>query len=78
MKKKNNNDDDESYLNEPDKSQLPIDLSRKINNYMDFSIILNKRHSKSNESKISELGKTGNFGQSIISNIWDISGINNN
>ena len=78
IEKKNNNDDDDSYLNEPDKSQLPIDLSRKINNYMDFSIILNKRNSNAEESKISELGKTGNFGQSIISNIWDISGINNN
>ena len=40
------------------KSKLPIDLSRTINNYIDFSIILNKRHSKSDESKISESGKT--------------------
>ena len=78
IEKKNNNDDDDSYLNEPDKSQLPIDLSRKINNYMDFSIVLNKKNSNADESKISELGKTGNFGQSIISNIWDITGINNN
>ena len=75
-----NKNDDDSILKEMDSSQLPIDLSRKINNYMDFSTILNKKVNNNDESKISELGKTGNFGQANISNInmWDISVINNN
>ena len=74
------NNDEDSFFKEVDTSQLPIDLSRKINNYMDFSTILNKKYNNNDESKISELGKTGNFGQANISviNMWDISVINNN
>ena len=74
------NNDEDSFFKEVDTSQLPIDLSRKINNYMDFSAILNKKINNNDESKISELGKTGNFGQANISNInmWDISVIDNN
>ena len=74
------NNDEDSIIKDIDTSQLPIDLSRKINNYMDFSAILNKKINNNDESKISELGKTGNFGQANISNInmWDISVIDNN
>ena len=54
------------------------DITKKINNYMDFSIVLNGK--QNDESKISELGKTSTFNQGNISNInmWDISMINKN
>ena len=72
--------EEEEYLvtEEPEKSQLPLDISKKINNYMDFSIVLNGK--QNDESKISELGKTSTFNQGNISNInmWDISMINKN
>ena len=62
--------DNKSQL-DPDKSLLPLDITRKINNLMDFSIVLNKK----DETKI-DLEKTGNFGNVSNINMWDISCIN--
>lgn len=61
-----------------DKSLLPLDITRKINNLMDFSIVLNKR--TVDDTKI-DLEKTGGFGQGGFGNVtninmWDISCIN--
>jgi hypothetical protein len=61
-----------------DTSTLPHDMTRKLNNFMDFSLILNKKE----ESKIDELMKTGIGGNPFANlsntNIWDISVINKN
>ena len=61
-----------------DLSVLPHDMTIKLNNFMDFSLILNKK----DESKIEELMKTqlgGNpFANLSNTNIWDISAINKN
>ena len=77
-KEKNNEEEDKIINEEYDKSLITIDMNKKLNSYMDFSIVLNKK--QNDESKFSELGKTLNFGQVNISNInmWDISAINNN
>ena len=61
-----------------DKSLLPLDITRKINNLMDFSIVLNKR--TVDDTKI-DLETTGGFGQGGFGNVtninmWDISCIN--
>lgn len=59
------------------KSILPLDITRKINNMMDFSILLNK---KGDETKYDDLGKTGMGGLGNVTNLnmWDISCINKN
>ena len=71
----NNNNPGDTVINE--KSLLPLDLTRKLNNFMDFSNILNKKQIE--ESKFEELGKTG-IGNVLCnvtnSNMWDISCIN--
>ena len=72
MTKKNGNDVTQ------DKSLLPLNITRKINNLMDFSIVLNKR--TVDDTKI-DLEKTGGFGQEGFGNVtninmWDISCIN--
>ena len=64
---------------EIDTSNLPLEMTKKINSFMDFSIILNKK----DESKIDELNKTNNKGGNPFANlsntnIWDISAINKN
>ena len=61
-----------------DKSLLPLDITRKINNLMDFSIVLNK---KTNDDTKVDLEKTGGFGPGGLGNVtninmWDISCIN--
>ena len=60
-----------------EKSLLPLDLTRKLNNFMDFSNILNKKQIE--DSKFEDLGKTG-IGNVLCnvtnSNMWDISCIN--
>ena len=66
-----------------DKSLLPLDVTKRINNYMDFSTILNK---KLDELKLEDLDKTTGFGGGTLNNInnnniskshaWDISCIN--
>ena len=79
LSKEKNYEEEVKITNEEhDKSLLPLDMSRKLNNYMDFSIVLNKK--LNDESKFSELGKTGHFGHDSVSNInmWDISAINKN
>ena len=65
-----NINDNKSQI-DPDKSLLPLDITRRINNLMDFSIVLNRK----DETKI-ELEKTGNFGNVSNINMWDISCIN--
>ena len=61
-----------------DTSLLPHDMTRKLNNFMDFSLILNKKE----ESKIDESIKNPNIGNPFSNlsntNIWDISVINKN
>ena len=62
-----------------DTSNLPLDMTKKLNSFMDFSIILNKK----DESQIDELNKTNNKGGNPFANlsntnIWDISAINKN
>lgn len=59
------------------KSILNLDITRKLNHFMDFSIVLNK---KGDETKYEELGKTGLNGLGNVSNLnlWDISCINKN
>ena len=62
-----------------DNSILPYDLNKKLNNFMDFSAILNKKE----ESKNSDLEKSNNkegnpFENLSQTNIWDISAINKN
>ena len=77
--KEKNNEEEDKIINEVhDRSLIPLDISKKLNNFMDFSIILNKN--QNDESKFSELGKTANFGHDSVSNInmWDISAINKN
>ena len=66
-----------------DKSLLPLDITKRINNYMDFSTILNK---KPDDLKFEDLDKTTGFGGATLNNInnnniskshaWDISCIN--
>ena len=61
-----------------DTSMLPHDMTIKLNNFMDFSLILNKKE----ESKIDESIKNPNIGNPFSNlsntNIWDISVINKN
>ena len=61
-----------------DTSLLPHDMTRKLNNFMDFSLILNKKE----ESKIDELTRTGIGGNPFANlsntNIWEISAIHKN
>ena len=62
-----------------EKSILPLDMTRKINNFMDFSIILNKK--QMDDTKFEDLGKTvlGNgLGNVTNVNMWDFSCINKN
>ena len=66
-----NEDDDKEK--EKEKSQLGLDLTRKINNYMDFSSILNNQ---TEESQINITKNENNYGQIITTNNWDISEIN--
>jgi hypothetical protein len=68
--------------NNLEKSILDPDVTRKINAFMDFSIILNKNN-HNDETNYNEL--LGNKTQDIIKdinndkhNIWDISCINKN
>ena len=54
-------------------------MTKKLNSFMDFSILLNKK----DESKIEELDKTNNkvgnpFSNLSNTNIWDVSAINKN
>ena len=61
-----------------DTSLLPHDMTRKLNNFMDFSLILNKK----DESKIDEFTRTGIGGNPFANlsntNIWEISAIHKN
>jgi hypothetical protein len=62
-----------------DKSNLPNDITQRINTFMDFSIVLNKKE----QNNIENLGKSNNLGGNPFanlskSNIWDISAINKN
>ncbi len=61
-----------------DTSLLPQDMTRKLNNFMDFSLILNKK----DESKIDEFTRTGIGGNPFANlsntNIWEISAIHKN
>ncbi len=81
IKNETNNNNNISMNNisiNKDVSELPHDMTIKLNNFMDFSLILNKK----DESKIDELMKTqlgGNpFANLSNTNIWDISAINKN
>ena len=81
IKNETNNNNNISMNNisiNKDVSELPHDMTIKLNNFMDFSLILNKK----DESKIEELMKTqlgGNpFANLSNTNIWDISAINKN
>ncbi len=66
-----NEDDDKEK--EKEKSQLGLDLTRKLNNYMDFSSILNNQ---TEESQINITKNENNYGQITTTNNWDISEIN--
>ena len=74
----NNNISMDNISINKDTSVLPHEMTIKLNNFMDFSLILNKK----DESKIDELTKTqlgGNpFANLSNTNIWDISVINKN
>ena len=79
-----NESEDNNNNNGNNQSILPLDISRKINNYMDFSIVLNKKNNDVDTSKISRIdyldqtgGFGGNFGNISNINMWDISVINN-
>ncbi len=85
-KNNNNNNNNISFFetenNEnlnKEKSILPNDITQRLNTFMDFSIILNKKE----ENNIENLGKSNNLGGNPFanlskSNIWDISVINKN
>ena len=62
-----------------EKSILPNDITQRLNTFMDFSIILNKKE----ENNIENIEKSNNLGGNPFanlskSNIWDISVINKN
>lgn len=61
--------------NDNDKSAINLDITRKLQNYMDFSIILNK---KNNDDTANfgdfALNKTGLA--NVTNNAWEISCIN--
>lgn len=77
-----NHDHDENKIEDNqnatvNKSILNLDMTRKLNHFMDFSIILNRR---GDETKFEDLGKTGMGGLGNVTNLnmWDISCINKN
>lgn len=75
----NNMQTQKDYEQDQEKSMLPLDMTRKINNLMDFSTILNKK--QLDETKFEDLGKTtlGNGLCNVTNqNMWDISCINKN
>ena len=73
-----NNENKNNISINKDTSMLPHDMTIKLNNFMDFSLILNKKE----ESKIDESIKNPNIGNPFSNlsntNIWDISVINKN
>ena len=84
INEENESEDNNNNNNGNNQSILPLDISRKINNYMDFSIVLNKKNNDVDTSKISRIdyldqtgGFGGNFGNISNINMWDISVINN-
>ena len=72
-KKSINENNKEKEEDEKEKSNLALDLTKKISNYMDFSSILNN---KTEESQI-DITKTGNNYELVTTtNVWDVSVIN--
>lgn len=58
-----------------DRSQINLDITRKLQTYMDFSVVLNKRSDETMHFPDFELNKTG-LGNVTSNNIWNVSCIN--
>lgn len=77
-KKLSNNNFDALSDNNMDRSNINMDITKKLSTHMDFSIVLNKQ--KPDETNYNEflMNKTSDFIKDMNSEkIWDISCIEN-